>query len=113
MASSRPERSPGTFLLWKSALSIRVLSCEQCRPLRKFARSRRAKYKLRRNRNPELCSSRHQHGVVEIQDDRGVVFAFSILIGEVRARPVLGSDGSQAQRTNVRAVGQRHLVKDL
>jgi hypothetical protein len=31
-------------------------------------------------------SSRHQHGVVEIQDDRGVVFAFGILIGEILAR---------------------------
>ena len=51
-------------------------------------------------RAEEVDSARDQHPVIEIEQNGGVVF-LAVLVGKIRARPILRRDGAQPQRADV------------
>ena len=54
-------------------------------------------------------AARHQHRVVEVEDDIGEVLAVLAAVREVGAAEILGRHGPQPQRTKVGAPRQLHL----
>lgn len=64
--------------------------------------------------NPQLSPlplpARHQHRIVEVEQDAGVVAAIGGLAGKTGAGLILGRDATWAQRSQIVASRQRELV---